>query len=62
MAKSEDIFQYLPKSYKSKDEENYIAFLWESYETNYNNGKYPFAYIALPHDVYELYLFPSMAN
>jgi hypothetical protein len=41
-----DILNYLPNSYKTRDEQDYINFLWESYESNYNNGKYPFAFIA----------------
>jgi hypothetical protein len=36
----------LPNSYKTRDEQDYINFLWESYESNYSNGKYPFAFIA----------------
>jgi hypothetical protein len=46
MANASDILVYLPNSYKTQDEQNYINFLWESYESNYNNGKYPFAFIA----------------
>jgi hypothetical protein len=41
-----DILSYLPNSYKTGDEQDYINFLWESYESNYNDGKYPFAFIA----------------
>lgn len=43
-----DILNYLPNSYKTRDEQDYINFLWESYESNYKNGKYPFAFIAFP--------------
>ncbi len=46
MASASDILAYLPNSYKTRDEQDYINFLWESYESNYNNGKYPFAFIA----------------
>ncbi len=46
MAIASDILEYLPNSYKTRDEQDYINFLWESYESNYNNGKYPFAFIA----------------
>jgi Trp operon repressor len=46
MAAPQDIFQYLPQSYKNKSEEDYINFLWESFEVNYKNEKYPFAFIA----------------
>lgn len=46
MAIASDILAYLPNSFKTRDEQDYINFLWESYESNYNNGKYPFAFIA----------------
>ncbi len=46
MANANDILAYLPNSFKTRDEQDYINFLWESYESNYNNGKYPFAFIA----------------
>lgn len=46
MANANEILSYLPVSFKSTEEQNYINFLWESYESNYNNGKYPFAFIA----------------
>jgi len=46
MANASDILSYLPNSFKTRDEQDYINFLWESYESNYNNGKYPFAFIA----------------
>ena len=46
MANANEIMAYLPVSFKSTEEQNYINFLWESYESNYNNGKYPFAFIA----------------
>lgn len=46
MAKASDILTYLPNSFKTREEQDYINFLWESYESNYNNGKYPFAFIA----------------
>lgn len=46
MANANDILAYLPNSFKTRDEQDYINFLWESYESNYNNAKYPFAFIA----------------
>ena len=46
MAEASDILRYLPNSYRTRDEQDYINFLWESYESNYNNRKYPFAFIA----------------
>lgn len=56
MATAYDIFKYLPETYKSRDEENYINFLWESYESNYNNGKFPFAFIAF-HMLYMSFIY-----
>jgi hypothetical protein len=46
MASPDEIFLYLPQRYKTQDEENYIKFLWESFELNYQNEKYQFAFIA----------------
>lgn len=40
------IFDYLPLSYKTPTEAEYVNFLWESFEINYNAEKYPFAFIA----------------
>jgi len=37
---------YLPVSYKSPAEQEYIAFLWDAFETNYTHGKYQFAFLA----------------
>jgi len=40
------IHDYLPISYANKNEEGYIRFLWDAFETNYNTGKYEFANLA----------------
>lgn len=40
------ILDYLPLSYRNKDEERYVSFLWESFVTNYENRKYEFANLA----------------
>ena len=40
------IFDYLPLSHSKESEQEYITFLWESFEVNYNAEKYPFAFIA----------------
>ena len=37
---------YLPLSFKTTTEQEYIQFLWEAFESNYANGKYQFAFIA----------------
>ena len=40
------ILDYLPISYKSKSEQEYIDFLWSSFESNYQSQKYQFAFLA----------------
>jgi len=40
------IHDYLPVSYANKNEEGYIRFLWDAFETNYNAEKYEFANLA----------------
>ena len=56
MANANELMGYLPVSFKSTEEQNYINFLWESYESNYNNGKYPFAFIAF-HMLYMSFIY-----
>ena len=41
-----ELADYLPLSFKSPDEADYIAFLWDAFELNYNNGQYQFAFLA----------------
>lgn len=38
---------YLPVSYKSQSEEEYVAFLWSAFQSNYSDEKYEFASLAL---------------
>lgn len=40
------IFDYLPISFRNESEQEYINFLWETFVTNYEAGKYPFAFLA----------------
>lgn len=40
------IHDYLPISYANREEEAYIRFLWDAFETNYNTEKYEFANLA----------------
>jgi len=40
------ILKYLPNSFRNQNESDYIAFLWEAFESNYQNGKYQFAILA----------------
>lgn len=46
MEEANYIFNYLPVRFKDTNEQEYIKYLWESYESNYNNGKYQFAFMA----------------
>lgn len=41
-----DLADYLPVSFKTPSERDYISFLWESFQLNYNDGKYQFAFLA----------------
>lgn len=41
-----ELNNYLPLSFKSPKEQEYIAFLWDAFETNYTHGKYQFAFLA----------------
>lgn len=40
------IMEYLPLSFKTRGEQEYFAFLWDAFETNYTHGKYQFAILA----------------
>ncbi|MEP1152188.1 MAG: hypothetical protein ABJH08_10715 [Balneola sp.] len=42
-----ELAKYLPESYKSIPDTEYMQFLWEAYQTNYEAGKYQFAYLSL---------------
>ncbi len=46
MEEAYQIFEYLPISYKTEKEQEYITFLWEAFENNYAKGKYQFAFLA----------------
>lgn len=41
-----ELSDYLPLSFKTPTEQEYIAFLWDAFETNYAHGKYQFAFLA----------------
>jgi len=41
-----ELGNYLPLSFKSPEEQEYIEFLWDAFETNYTHGKYQFAFLA----------------
>ena len=40
------ILEYLPNSFGNKSENDYITFLWEAFESNYQHGKYQFAILS----------------
>lgn len=46
MEEATELSGYLPYSFKSPKEQEYIAFLWDAFETNYTHGKYQFAFLA----------------
>jgi hypothetical protein len=46
MEEATELGNYLPLSFKSPKEQEYIAFLWDAFETNYSHGKYQFAFLA----------------
>jgi len=46
MEEARELADYLPLSFKTPKEEEYIAFLWDAFETNYTHGKYQFAFLA----------------
>ena len=37
---------YLPLSYRTTKERDYVRFLWEAFYTNFEHGKYQFAFLA----------------
>ncbi|MDP2853198.1 MAG: hypothetical protein Q8O28_03010 [Smithellaceae bacterium] len=46
MEEAAELGNYLPLSYKTRSEQDYIAFLWDAFDTNYTYGKYQFAFLA----------------
>ena len=46
MEEAAELGNYLPLSFKSPKEQEYIAFLWDAFETNYTHDKYQFAFLA----------------
>lgn len=46
MEEAVELANYLPLSFKTETEEEYIKFLWDAFETNYTHGKYQFAFLA----------------
>src|SRR3989337_99041 len=46
MEEAAELGNYLPLSFKSPKEQEYIEFLWDAFESNYTHGKYQFAFLA----------------
>ena len=46
MEEAGELGDYPPISFKAPSERDYVSFLWESFETNYANGKFQFAFLA----------------
>lgn len=46
MEEAAELANYLPLSFKTQSEQDYIAFLWDAFETNATHGKYQFAFLA----------------
>ncbi len=46
MEEAAELGNYLPLSFKSPKEQEYVEFLWDVFETNYAHGKYQFAFLA----------------
>lgn len=46
MDEAAELGNYLPLSFRSPKEQEYIEFLWDAFETNYTHAKYQFAFLA----------------
>ena len=46
MEEALELADFLPVSFKSPSERDYIGFLWEAFDTNCASGKYQFAFLA----------------
>ena len=46
MEQATELAAYLPLSFKTPKEQEYIAFLWDAFQSNYENKKYQFAFLA----------------
>ena len=46
MEEAFDLGEYLPLSFKTPTEADYIAFLWDAFQSNYGNEKFQFAFLA----------------
>ena len=46
MEEAAKLENYLPLSFKTPKEQEYIEFLWDAFKTNYTHAKYQFAFLA----------------
>lgn len=46
MDEASELANYLPLSFKTPKEQEYIEFLWDAFETNYKAEKFQFAFLA----------------
>jgi hypothetical protein len=46
MEEAAELANYLPLSFKTPKEQEYIEFLWDAFQTNYTHGKHQFAFLA----------------
>ena len=46
MEEAAELGNYLPLSFKTPKEQEYIEFLWNAFETNYASKKHQFAFLA----------------
>lgn len=56
---AQNILKYLPSYYYSEKEQEYLAFLWDTFACNYENEKYQFAFIAY-HMLLMMYVYFSI--
>src|SRR3989344_7044790 len=59
MDDAQPILEFLPSTYKNRSDGDYITFLWETFESNYQNGKYQFAVLAC-HMLYMSFVYFSV--
>lgn len=59
MDAAQEIHDYLPLAYPSAGEGEYIRFVWEAFESNYEVGKYQFGMLAF-HMLYMSYVYFSV--
>lgn len=57
--RAQAILNYLPTYYYSEKEQEYLAFLWDTFSCNYENEKYQFAFIAY-HMLFMMYVYFSI--